>query len=885
MSKASNMLNDDESQTQTSRTAEHSVLIDHDDLFQQVEQGGLDIDNDETKLFANHNNKSPASSDIIAYSTSSSSSSSSSSNSSNASNPKIEKFEKSSSSSDSDSASSIIATLSILSFSNTPNSSSASSSYSSLSAHHNSNGEDDASSLLQNRTHFLHRSTMPPPFKNHYMTKKFYGKEWLFKKLAHYMRTKQIINENYKNNNNNETALVKESANNSNILILVGDSGTGKTHLCCELNNRKTLNPDALYIRQNHLVTTYFFTYYDLAQNQIRKFYNDLSRALSDKFQLNYDKEIEEEEEEYENLGIEHYCEKFNKDILKKLHNFNISSNFFILIDGLDDALLLSERLNDKSQQENFDYCLKFIKKSLCNFPKWLNLCFTCRRVTEKLHIRPRLNLMSNNYDRIQLDKRYHISGVHQQQQQQQHAHSSEINLANLKDIQTFILKNLESTPNLKAKFSHAPKGSSIELINLLLLKSNYSILYVEKIFDLIRVDFLNINEINQIPVTLNGLYLYIIDKIILKFNKEFDDSCMNDNAKSFLYCLFGVLIIESKSFSIKSLHEKLSSRFVTLEMKQFQMIFEFLAPFFFIRFDDSHDESMILFHSSFIDWFTDVKFSTKKYFNDLSDAHYTLAYHFYNQIQLDKNNYELKSKFEHHFRECKKEDNELLLTYYKSLNDNEGKKSHENQQINQISLDTLDRKIQECEQIVLDFDSFEVNQDNNNNNQKESCETILEFITKNDLQGLKEDMQKIKNNGEVLLSNLLSQYRDSLDQTVLLVCVKLNNYEMFKFLIEKISKKNRKIIINFNHCDSSGWSMLRYSAWIGNEDIVKCCLENGALVDACDNEGRTALRAAVFSGHDNIAKILIKYGANGKFFWFFTRLFLLCKPRECISR
>jgi ankyrin repeat protein len=145
--------------------------------------------------------------------------------------------------------------------------------------------------------------------------------------------------------------------------------------------------------------------------------------------------------------------------------------------------------------------------------------------------------------------------------------------------------------------------------------------------------------------------------------------------------------------------------------------------------------------------------------------------------------------------------------------------------------------------------------------------------------------MQKIKNNGEVLLSNLLSQYRDSLDQTVLLVCVKLNNYEMFKFLIEKISKKNRKIIINFNHCDSSGWSMLRYSAWIGNEDIVKCCLENGALVDACDNEGRTALRAAVFSGHDNIAKILIKYGANGKFFWFFTRLFLLCKPRECISR
>lgn len=59
---------------------------------------------------------------------------------------------------------------------------------------------------------------------------------------------------------------------------------------------------------------------------------------------------------------------------------------------------------------------------------------------------------------------------------------------ANLKDTQTFILKRLDNDGILKKKFN---KANAVELINLLLIKSNFCILYVEKILDFILNDFI----------------------------------------------------------------------------------------------------------------------------------------------------------------------------------------------------------------------------------------------------------------------------------------------------------------------------------------------------------------------------------------------------------
>jgi hypothetical protein len=74
-----------------------------------------------------------------------------------------------------------------------------------------------------------------------------------------------------------------------------------------------------------------------------------------------------------------------------------------------------------------------------------------------------------------------------------------------------YILKRLDNDYELKSKFN---KLNAIDMLNLLLIKSNYCILYVEKIFDLILLNLINSREIKDIPVTLYGLYLFLIERI-----------------------------------------------------------------------------------------------------------------------------------------------------------------------------------------------------------------------------------------------------------------------------------------------------------------------------------------------------------------------------------
>jgi ankyrin repeat protein len=147
----------------------------------------------------------------------------------------------------------------------------------------------------------------------------------------------------------------------------------------------------------------------------------------------------------------------------------------------------------------------------------------------------------------------------------------------------------------------------------------------------------------------------------------------------------------------------------------------------------------------------------------------------------------------------------------------------------------------------------------NEKNLLEKSFENILfDLITKGDLNSIKSLVCK-NSRMEYKICSMLDAY----NQTALLVAVKLNNFEIFEYLIEMGGT-------NLDHCDNSGWTSLRYSAWMGNEGFVRILLENGASVDASDSEGRTALRAAIFSGHEHIVELLVKYKANGNFFILF---------------
>jgi len=62
---------------------------------------------------------------------------------------------------------------------------------------------------------------------------------------------------------------------------------------------------------------------------------------------------------------------------------------------------------------------------------------------------------------------------------------------------------------------------------------------------------------------------------------------------------------------------------------------------------------------------------------------------------------------------------------------------------------------------------------------------------------------------------------------------------------------------------DADGWSALRSAAWGGHLAVVSALLAAGALVDKTDTDGRTALRAAAWGGHLDVVNLLLKYRAS----------------------
>lgn len=151
--------------------------------------------------------------------------------------------------------------------------------------------------------------------------------------------------------------------------------------------------------------------------------------------------------------------------------------------------------------------------------------------------------------------------------------------IANLKDIQTYILRRLDADQPLKTRFARLNKQTSIELLNLLLIKSNYSILYVEKCFDLMIMcaddpvtaratcgngAFLSPDDIKNIPAHLNGLYLFMLEKILADLHARFVDRRQQEDIadlKELLYTLFSVGLLEFKPFGRNSVFDKTKFR------------------------------------------------------------------------------------------------------------------------------------------------------------------------------------------------------------------------------------------------------------------------------------------------------------------------------------
>ena len=230
--------------------------------------------------------------------------------------------------------------------------------------------------------------------------KPFYGKEWFYDKLVDYINTKTNVSSN-------------------RCLILLGDIGTGKSHLACELK-WPTFNVHLASLKylSKQIVNVYFLNGHSnrsqfCHKTILEQFYLHLSRSLLT--DLSFDStplssrfiNRNESDEEF----LNRICLQFIHKILAPLKqkkgirlrkvkdgdeddNENDDEedeeeeeerNYFILIDGVEDE---NEKSGDEEcMQENFSssqMILMFLNRTFIHFPRWLHLIFTSKRCVEK---------------------------------------------------------------------------------------------------------------------------------------------------------------------------------------------------------------------------------------------------------------------------------------------------------------------------------------------------------------------------------------------------------------------------------------------------------------------------------------------------------------------
>ena len=157
-----------------------------------------------------------------------------------------------------------------------------------------------------------------------------------------------------------------------------------------------------------------------------------------------------------------------------------------------------------------------------------------------------------------------------------------------IQDIQQFILLRLQSDKSISRQITK----DSTELLSLLHVKSAGCFLYIKKVLDGVSESYIALEEIRDIPGTLNGLYLWLCLK---QFNKK-------NFAK--VRPLVNILLA-SDTLSEAELYEVVSIAGAVSSQETFQKYMCQLRPLL----ARSQPSAAQLYHPSLAEWFTQTKF------------------------------------------------------------------------------------------------------------------------------------------------------------------------------------------------------------------------------------------------------------------------------------
>ncbi|XP_071951025.1 uncharacterized protein [Antedon mediterranea] len=622
--------------------------------------------------------------------------------------------------------------------------------------------------------------------------KRFYCREWAFQKLLHSLENRQ-------------------NAKTCGTLI-VGGPGSGKTAFCAEM-----VWPTASHGKQRNLsrrvVAYHFCQSHDVETISVGKFIRGLVNQISRCTAIHgFDEKIRDPSIQalLEPSACEHNPDDaFKHGILLPLRSLNPPQrSCFILVDSVDEGFTRNEE--EKSGSRN-------IAELLSNhhefFPPWLNLICSARRQSKSV------TRLFTGFRKLSLDdlRKSHV----------------------VRDVQQYILCRLDREESLRNHLSR----ETAEMLNQLHIKSNGCIMYLEKVLDGVGEDFIPLEDISQIPGTLNGLYLWLCQRLFVR--KQF--------AK--IQPILNTLLVAKRPMSEAELFLCVRTRNMAMTFPDFKQRIHIMSRIL-IR---TRGEHVLLFHHSFTEWLVDVKHCTQKYLCSCADGNAMLALR-YSGIAKELNPSQVYEFAEHMVKANfapQMNESQLALWLLQTGAPVEDCMVTSSKIIDPVS----ELLIKAGAKVVgkeIDPVTFR--------NALQRTESV------NDLLDGGASVNQVDDNGRSLLSN--AAFLGNMD----VVKVLMNRGadvdvadKTGQTAISLASRQGHSNIVNLlikhkgslDHTDHEGWTPLRSAAWAGHTDVVTALLDAGANVDSCDADKRTALRAAAWGGHENIVLNLLEHNAN----------------------
>ncbi|XP_031753292.1 ankyrin repeat domain-containing protein 50-like isoform X3 [Xenopus tropicalis] len=491
------------------------------------------------------------------------------------------------------------------------------------------------------------------------------------------------------------------------------------------------------------------------------------------------------------------------------------TQNLFLLVDSLDETCSCCQSEGFPSETN----CS--IAELLANhhelLPPWLLLVCSARRQNKAV------SRMFTGFRRLCLDdlRKAHI----------------------VRDVQQYILCRLDREEALRQHLTL----DTAEMLNQLHIKSNGCFLYLERVLDGVAEGSILLREIRHIPGTLNGLYLWLCQRLFS--GKQFYQA----------QALLNVLLASPRPLSASELRGAAwTKQMQNWSERDFEKSLESISGL--LRSVDEPQGSQVLFHHSFSEWLLDVKYCTQKYLCNVSEGHSMLAMTLSTRAQYLQPN-EVHQLARH-----------LLLCDLRGL-----EPSHLALWLLWTGVPVSDCLVSD---IPLELDVLQLlllagaHLDG-------SCDLL-------DSDVLRKTLEKGAS-VELLLENGAGLHqRDRNGRTLLAAAAHAGNLEAVKLMLSMgadlettdedgqtplglAAHQGHLAIVQLllshgaqpDHPDNRGWTPLRSAAWGGHTEIVEALLSAGAQPDVCGSDGRTALRAAAWGGHEGAVKALLKAGAQ----------------------